>query len=242
MNRVFLGLLTLCVMIISCGKNVKPPVTYAVSDDANDSAVEDIYIPDNGTYTFPVKVRFLEGYLGDQDKVQLVIKGLPANVTISPATFSAIPTYTENFVFTSTAATQGIYPATITSSTVYGLPQTYYFNIHVIPADCAALFWGNISGKSACTSRAYTHTAVGSTGGTNVLMVSNFAGYGSHCIVQVVLNCDNDSVHIAKADYGNGVTLQGTGIFNADSMTVFYSATTTPTGGPESCTLVYKKQ
>lgn len=242
MNRVFLCLLTLSVMIISCGKSVKPPASYSVTDDLNDSAVEDIYIPDNGTYTFPVTVKFLEGYLADQDKVQLVVNGLPANVSITPDTFSAIPTYIENFVFTSNGATQGTYPASITASTGYGLPLIYYFNIHVIPADCAALFWGNLTGNSACTSRAYTHTATGTTGGTNVLMISNFGGYGAHCVVQVVLNCDNDSLHIANASYGNGVTLQGNGVFNADSMTISYSATSIPTGGPETCILTYKRQ
>jgi hypothetical protein len=240
MNRIFICLLTVAVIVSSCGKSVKPPVHYSVTNDVNDSAVEDIFIPDNGNYTMSVKVKFLEGYQGQDDKVQLTLAGLPANVTVSPNTFTGIPTYTEAFTFTSTGAPQGVYGATITSSTNVGLPQVYYFNIHVIPADCAALFWGNITGSSACTSRQYAHSAVGSTGGTNVLMVSNFGGYGNHCNVQVVLNCNNDSLHIAKADYGNGVTLQGSGIFNADSMIINYTAFSTPTGGTESCTLTYK--
>jgi len=241
MNRIIVCLVFICSVIASCNKAVKPPVSYTVTNDVRDSLVEDIYIPDNGTYHMMAHVKFLEGWQGAQDKVTLVFTGIPANVKVTPDTVTAIPTYTTDFALTSTHAVQGIYPVTLTSYTAVGLPQVYNFNIHIIPADCAALFWGAISGSSACTSRAYTHTATGSTGGNNVLMINNFGGYGVTCNVKVVLDCNKDSLFIPFADYGNGVKLQGKGVFNSNTMIIDYTASTIPTGGSESCTLTYTK-
>ncbi len=37
------------------------PLSYTVTD-ANSNALKDIYIPDSGTYAYPVWVKFLTGY------------------------------------------------------------------------------------------------------------------------------------------------------------------------------------
>jgi hypothetical protein len=241
MNRIIVCLVFICSVIASCNKAVKPPVSYTVTNDVNDSLVQDIFIPDNGTAHMMAHVKFLEGWQGADDKVTLVLTGVPAHVKVTPDTITAIPTYTADFVFTSTNAVQGVYNATLTAYTAVGLPQAYNFRINVIPADCASLFWGNISGSSACTSRTYTHTATGTSGGTNVLMIKNFGGYGVNCNVKVVFDCNKDSLTIPFADYGNGVKLQGKGVFNGSTMIIDYTATTIPTGGSESCTLTYTK-
>ncbi len=240
MQKIVLFLLAISLVVISCDKTVKPPLVYTVTNDVNDSAMTDIFIPDTGNYTMTVKVKFLTGFQGD--KVTLTLTGLPANVTVTPDTFTSNPTFAQDFVFHSTHAVLGSYPVTLTGTTVTGLPQTYTFNVIVIPADCAALYWGNLYGHNACTSRNYSYTAIGTSSGTlNTLYISNFGGYGAHCNVRVLLNCDNDSLHIAKEDYGNGVTLSGKGIFNADSMVIYYDAISTPTGGPESCSVTLKR-
>ncbi len=241
MQKIVLFLLTLCVIVTSCDKAVKLPLHYTVTNDANDSALQDIFIPDTGNYTMTVKTKFLSGY--QYDKVTLVISGVPANVTVTPDTFVANPTFSENFVFHSKNAVHGTYPAVLTASTAAGLPQVYNFNITVIPADCAALYWGTLSFKNACDTRTYSNTATGVSSGTlNTLNISNFSGYGAHCNVIVQMNCDNDSLHITNGDYGNGVVLSGAGIFNNDSMVIWYNAASTPTGGPESCVVTYKRQ
>lgn len=240
MNRIFFGVIVFFTLMSSCTKSVRKSLHYSVTNDANDSVFQDVYIPYTGTYDMKVKVKFLEGYLGD-DKVTLILTGLPARVKVTPDTFVGIPSYVADFVFKGDTATQGVYAATMTAYTDVGLPQAYNFNIHVIPPDCAGMYWNSLTGKSACTSRSYSHAATGTTGGTNVLMVNNFGGYGTTCNVKVVFNCNNDSLSIPYADYGNGVKLQGKGIFNADSMVINYTASTTPTGGPETCTLTYKR-
>jgi len=240
MQKIVLFFLTVGVMMASCAKSTKPALRYKVTNDAADSIFENIFIPDTGTYTMNIKVDFLSGY--PTDNVKLVLTGLPANVTATPDTFSGVPNFTESFVFTSKNAVQGTYPVTLTGYTSTVIPQVYNFSVTVIPADCAALYWGSLTGTSACTSRSYISPATGvSTGVLNNLTINNFGGYGLHCNVTVVLNCDNDSLHIPLADYGNGVHLSGAGIFNADSMVIWYYAPATPTGSPESCTLTYKK-
>ena len=241
MNRVFLSLLAVSFLVLSCGKSVKPPVSYSVTNDVNDSTFEDIFIPDNGTYDMKVLVKFLNGWQGQDDKVTLILTGIPAHVKVTPDTFISTPTFTADMVFKSDTAAQGTYPATLTSYTNIGLPQVYNFNIHIIPADCAALFWGGLTGANLCTTRSLPHTATGSSGGTNVLMINNFGGYGVNCNVKVDLNCNNDSLHIANAFYGNGVVLQGSGIFNATTMIINYTASSIPTGGGESCTVTYTR-
>lgn len=240
MQKIVLFLLALSVIVTSCDKTVKPPLHYTVTNDLYDSAMQDIFIPDTGNYTMTVRVKFLTGFQGD--KVTLTLTGLPANVTATPDTFISTPTFDVDIVFHSKSAIQSTYPVTLTATTATGLPQVYNFNITVIPADCAALFWGNLYSRNTCTSRNYTYTAIGSsTGLLNTLYINNFGGYGGHCNVKVLLNCDNDSLHIPMADYGNGVTLSGEGIFNNDSMIIRYDATSTPTGGPESCTVILKR-
>jgi hypothetical protein len=240
MQKIVLFVLTLSIFTLSCDKTVKQGLVYTVTNDAQDSIMKDIFIPDSGTYTMPVKVKFFTGY--QNDYVKLVLTGLPSDIKVTPDTFTSIPNFTENFVFYTYHVALGVHPVTLTAYTETAVPQIYNFNLTVIPADCAKLFWGNLVGTSACTSRSYTSAATGvSSGTTNKLIINNFAGYGLHCDVVVDLNCDNDSLHIAYANYGNGVMLSGSGIFTADSMVINYVATSIPTGGGESCTITYKK-
>lgn len=241
MRNFVLFLLAATLVIASCARKVKQPLRYTVTNDRTDSVMGDIYIPDTGTYAMTVRVKFLSGYQGDQ--VKLVLTGMPSNITVTPDTFTSTPTFDYDFTFRSVGAKAGdVYPVTITGYTETVIPQPYTFNVHVIPADCAALYWGSLNGRNTCSSRSFSYTSTGvSTGTLNTLVINNFGGYGVHCNVDVKLDCVYDSVHIAKANYGNGVVLSGKGTFNSDSMVITYFAESIPTGGSESCTVVYKK-
>jgi hypothetical protein len=240
MQKVFLFLLTLCVITISCNKAVKPPLAFSVTNDINDSAMGDIFIPDLGTYTMSVKVKFLSGYQGDM--VTLVMSGnLPGKVKLAKDTGIGTPTFTHDFIFTDSNAVQGTYPVTLTAYTETRTPQVFNFNLHVIPADCASLFFGSLHGGNICSARSFTVTGFGATGGaTNVLNINNFGNYGPGCTVPVAINCDNGTVSIPLGNYGNGVKLSGYGTYNNDSIVINYVANTTPSNGPENCTVTYK--
>lgn len=239
MNKIVLFLLAI-VVFASCDKNVKHPLDYTVTNDAHDSAVVDVFIPDTGTITMPFTVKFLTGY--QYDKVQLVFNNLPANVKITPDTFSAVPTYTEDFSVHTTGAAQGVYQVSVTATTETRKPNTIYFNLVVVPADCASLFWGNISFNNACNTRTYSNSSTGvASGTTNVLYIRNFAGYGPTVNVKVILDPTTGALTIPFADYGNGTKLSGWGNFTLTQMVINYDATTTPTSGAESCTVTYTK-
>src|SRR5437868_1767978 len=114
MKKIVLFLSLLCAINFSCTKQVKIPVSYNVTNDALQTGVLDIYVPDTGTYDMAVLVKFLTG--STKDSVKLTLSGLPKNMTATPTTFKALPTYTEDFVFNSLATPLGTYQATLTAS------------------------------------------------------------------------------------------------------------------------------
>lgn len=240
MRKIVLFLLAAILVAAACSRKVKQPLRYTVTNDVTDSVMGDIFIPDTGIYTMKVRVKFLSGYQGDE--VKLVLSGLPANITVTPDTFTSTPTFDYDFTFRSVGARAGeVYPVTITAYTETVIPQSFTFNVHVIPADCASLFWGDLSSSNRCASRSFSYTAYGlSTGTLNTLVINNFGGYGTHCNVNAQLDCNYNTITIPRGNYGNGVVLSGSGTFNADSMVITYYAENIPTGGSESCTVVYK--
>ncbi|MCF8448872.1 MAG: hypothetical protein K9G49_03280 [Taibaiella sp.] len=243
MRKVVLFLLALSVVTLSCQKSpksVKVPVSYVIESGQN-APLGDTYIPDAGTYTMPVLVKYLGGY--QEDKVTISIKGLPADVTVAQDTFSKVPTYRADFVFTTTNAVHATYPITITASAPGSDPKTYTFNLSVISADCAASLWGALSGANACTARNFNYVSTGvATGVTNELDIVNFGGYGSSTKTRVKLNCVKDSLTIPSQNIGNGTVLQGSGTFSGNTMTIYYTASSTPGGFPETCTATYTRQ
>ncbi len=243
MKKIGLFLITLFVTfgiaVVSCTKTVKIPISFSVVTNHQDK-VTDIYVPDHGTYDMQIMVKFLSGYASDN--VTLKVVGLPADITVSPDTFSAVPTYVEDFVFTTTNAAHATYPVAIIATAPGVAAQTYNFNLTVISADCAANLWGAFSVHNACAALNYNYTATGvATGTTNTLTINNFGGYGAGVNAQVILNCDNDSLTIPNQNMGNGVVAQGYGVFTANSMTIWYSASSTPTGGPDNCSATFTR-
>ncbi len=240
MKKIGLSLLTIFVtfgvIIVSCTtKYVKVPISFSVVTNHQDK-VTDIFIPDHGTYHMQIMVKFLSGTASDN--VTLKVIGLPADITVTPDTFSAVPTYTADFVFTTTHAAHATYPVAIIATAPGIGAQTYNFNLTVTDADCASNLWGDFSVHNACATN-YNYTAHGiSTGISNTLTINNFGGYGSAVNAYVTLNCNNDSLFIASQDIGNGITAQGYGVFTASGMTIWYTTTGTVT---DNCTATFTK-
>ena len=222
----------LCAIVISCSKSVKVPLAYSVTDSTG-ITLPDIYIPDSGTYVFPVWVKFLSGY--NRDKVTLSFSGLPADVKVTPDSFGAIPTYTEPFVFYTNHAARTSYQVTLAAYTPTSGYKYFKFKLGVIPAYCPAAFLGNLSGRSACaTSGNYSYTATADTF-QNIMYIHNFGGYGPSVGVQVILDCNTDSAFIPLHNYGNSVVLQGQGIFTGNQIILWYNASSTPSGHADNC-------
>ncbi len=225
-----------CVVVISCDKAVKVPVSYTVVTN-HATTVNDIFIPDSGRFDMQILVKFLSGYA--QDNVTLKISGLPADISVTPDSFSAVPSYVEDFVFSTNHAAHNTYRITITGYAPEETPQTYSFNLTVIPADCATSLLGSLSGHNACSVTGNTsHTATSTWVAQNTLSVNDFGGYGTNTNTTVYLNCDNDSLAIPSQNIGNGVVLQGSGTFTASGMSVTYNTTGTST---DNCTVTYAK-
>ncbi len=242
MKKTVLILLALCAVVLSCQKtptSVKVPVSYVV-ETAKNEPVSEIFIPDNGTYTMSLLVKYLGGF--QEDDVMIALSGLPSDVTVSHDTFSKVPTYQADFVFTTANASHGTYPMTITSKADGSDAKTYNFNLTVRAADCASSLLGDLSGANECSNRDYTYTATAvATGITDKLQIINFGGYGSNTNTTVYLNCNENTLTIPSQNIGNATILEGSGTFTGNSMTITYTASNTPGGFPETCNVTLTK-
>jgi len=226
--------LALCVIVISCSKSVKVPLSYSVTDTTG-ITLHDIFIPDSGTFVFPVWVKFLSGYAGD--KVTLSFSGLPADVKVTPDSFSAIPTYTERFVFYTNHAYKTTYPVTLVAYTPTSGYKYFKFNLGVVPADCTKPFLNALTGSKACVTALHSHynASAAASPYKNTMYVTNFGGYGTNANVQVVLDCTTDSAFVPLHNYGNNLVVSGQGIFTSNKIIIWYTATSTPFGFSDSC-------
>ena len=241
MRKIILFSAAICILFASCDKYQNQPLNYSVTNDQQVTGVYDIYIPDTGTYNMAAYVRFLNGY--PNDSLMLVFSGLPSGIKVTPDTFSAVPTYTENFAFYTNHMAHGKYPVSLTAYTPSQVvPRVYPINVVVVPADAASLFFGTLSDSNACTARNYKFSATCTSGGSkNVLNINNFGGYGVNVNVLVYFNEQTDSLSIPSQICGNGSTVSGYGIWTESKMTIWYNASSTPTNPAESCTSIYTK-
>jgi hypothetical protein len=243
MKKIGFFLLALCAINFSCTKQVPIPVSYNVTNNEQDTTMQDIYLPDTGTLTMPVLVRFLTG--SNRDTVALSISGLPANVTVTPTTYAAIPTYTEDFVFTSLSAPLGTFPVTLTSSVTGETPVTQTFHIIILPANSANIFSGGFTTNNVCSATNYPYAVScfipDTVGSTNVMYIENFGGYGPEANARVLFNPYNGTVSVPQQTIGNGVRLNGSGTYNQTTLVINYSAITTPEGNPDNCTATIVK-
>ncbi len=242
MKKIALFLLTLSAINFSCTKQVKIPLSYNVTNDALQNGVLDIYIPDTATLDMPVLVKFLTG--STLDSVQLSLTGIPAGLSVSPTTFKALPTYTEDFVFTAQGVSLGNHQLTLTSSVSGQDPKTYNFNIIVLPANSANFFTGGLTTHNACSATDYQYTIGGfiaDTTGINVLYINNFGGYGPEANARVTFDPYHGTVNVPQQTIGNGVQLHGSGTYTPTTLTINYTAILTPGGIPDNCTATIVK-
>lgn len=236
MRKFVLFLLTICVIGTSCTKQVKVPLSYDVSNDPQTTGVLDIYVPDTATYDMAVLVKFLTG--ATTDSVKLSLSSMPANITVTPSTYGALPTYTEHFIFTTNGAALGKHPVTLTASVTGEVSKTYNFNIIVLPTNSANFFAGALTTHNACSASNYSYAITGiveDTTAKNVLYINNFGGYGPEANARVEFDPYNGTINVPLQTIGNGVRLSGSGTYTPDSLVINYSGLT-PGGVTDNCT------
>ncbi|GAA4463961.1 hypothetical protein GCM10023093_13410 [Nemorincola caseinilytica] len=241
MRKVLLFLLAVGAVVASCHKNApKEPVSYSV-ETAQNKPISDIYIPDQGAYKLSLLVKYLGGF--SRDSVTISITGLPADVQLVEDTFRRLPTFVADFVFLTTNAAHKTYPITITTTAPGTTPKVQTINLTVISADCASVLQGTYSGANGCTNRNVTYTATAATtGAANELDITNLGGYGSATSTHMIINCAKDSVYIPQQHIGNGTNLSGAGTISGNTITITYTASTTPLGFAETCVATLTKQ
>jgi hypothetical protein len=238
--KKFLLLLLSFSAVLSCTKSVKVPVSYTVTTPGTDK-VKDIDIPNTGVTNMPITVKFLSGYAFDKVRINLV--GLPFDIVTKPDTFDQVPTYTGVFVLTTNNARPGVYPVSIVAKAPGSEAKTYPFNITVVRTDCSSEFYGTLVGSNACSARNYTYTATAQgTAVANQMVISNFGGYGAATSTYVVLDCKTNTLTIPQQNIGNNTNLSGHGTFTSTGMNIEYTASTTPLGFGETCTVTLNKQ
>jgi hypothetical protein len=243
MRRIAALFVILSILIISaCTKGtVKIPVSYSVeTENSATGIVEDVYVPQTGTYHMHIAVKFLEG--NNRDSVTVRLSGLPTTIMSNMDSMKAQPTYIADFALTTNGAPLTDYTATISSTAPGTTPKTYTLHIHIVPADCSAYVSGNYSGSNACTARNYTYNVnVATTSQANTVAITNFGGYNSTGITYATINCNHDSLYI-NSQTVDGVTIQGQGTFTGTGMTIWYTANNVPTGGDETCVATFTRQ
>jgi hypothetical protein len=224
--------LACCVIILSCSKTTTPArLNYTITSPAG-ATITNVYIPDSGTYDLAVLVKFLTG--SPSENLTLTFSGLPADVRVTPDTFSSVPTYTEHFVFYTNKANRATYQVQLIAYSPTTGYKSYNITLGVVPAICGLGFKGTLAASSACgTAGYYKYTSTVDTFGRTGLYVSNFAGYG--VTIPIVLDCGTDSAFIPQGNYGNGVIMSGKGIFTANKIIMHYTASSTPNGFPDTC-------
>ncbi len=130
------------VVIAACtksGDSNSSSFTYTVESIPNYTATE--YV--DTTFAVPVSVTLVSG--SAQGTLTLTPTGMPAGVTVIPASFVGMGTFTTAFAFTSDATVSGTYPITINATNSSGT-KSYSFNL-VIGA--GSLFSYTVTGLSS---------------------------------------------------------------------------------------------
>ncbi len=197
--------------------------------------IQTIYVPNHGSYHKFLKASFLSG--SPTENITLQFSNMPSKVTVSPSTYSAVPTYTADFLFSGGNQAIGIYPIIITATSPSVGTKNYPVNIVVTQNNCALVLAGNYLEKNTCSSgNNYTNPATVTATGNYSININNFGGYGLSTNTSVQVNCNVDSLYIPNQNIGNGITMSGAGIFSANQLIITYTAHNVPAGFPENCT------
>ena len=231
------GLICVAIAVMTGGCAKKTDVvrlSYSI-----DSIKTNVYVSDTGNTYWPLKISFLSG--DPQELLTLKVIGLPINLSVTPDSITANPTFTEDFVFRAVNVIHGTYPCSLTAYSPTTGTRTYAFNLVVVTANCATAMAGNYSGSSACIYANYPYTALVTALGGDSVNIQGFGGYGTSSNIRAYFNCGVDSVTIPSQYDGNGDTIMGAGTFTANAMTIAYTKKTA-TGGYDNCVATLAKQ
>ena len=204
-----------------------------------DSIMQNVYVGDTGYTDWILRCSFLSG--NPQEKVTLTINGLPQRLTVTPDSVTATPTFTQDFVFHGNYAPRGSYPANLVAYSPSTGNKVYNFNLVVVSANCALGMDGTYTGTNMCNTANITYPCTITHTGNYTINIVNLGGYGTSSTTHVAVNCNVDSLTIAKQADGNGDTLQGVGTFTTNQMIIYYTKKTA-TGGFDSCVATLNKQ
>jgi hypothetical protein len=232
MKNCALLLLLLPVILLSnsCSKNKDSKLAYGID------SVSAIYVNYDDTTNIPMLVRFLSGSY--RENVSLVVTGMPAKVKYLSDTVTGQPTFTANFKFAADSAPLGMYPIQIVTYSQSTGFKTYALNLGVVRNACTNYLQGSYRATNTCTDKGFTYAVTATSTSGNTMNLVNFGGYGNQTNTELNVDCNTNSVKINKQSIGNGVTVEGTGSFNENSITLRYIALNTPTGRNDTCTAV----
>src|SRR5690606_8314032 len=114
----------------------------------NINGISDVKVPANGSNSLALSVQYTSGV---QENVTLGITGVPGKTTSEFSTTSGIPTFASTLSFTSNMEAEGIYPLTLTSTSVSGVKKEFNFNLIIDkPSDCSTSLLGTYQGSQQC--------------------------------------------------------------------------------------------
>ncbi len=230
----YLGLATLLIISImfsnSCTKNLGTPLAYEIDSFKN------IYIRNNDTTYFPVRIKFLAG--NSNEEVKVFFTQIPGNVTLSQDTIKGKNNFVANFGFHAINAQINNYPVYLVTYTESAGYRYHPVNLGVVHTNCANYLNGNFTGTNSCQPANYSYPSTVSIVDSTTLNINNVGGYGSNTNAVVRMNCNTDSIFIDRQDIGNGITMTGSGHFNYNQLIIYYKAQNLVGGYNDSCMTV----
>ena len=153
MKKHLLSLLVIILIAVAaCTKSTTNAnaLTYSVN------GLTDVTVTQYNDTTFIVAVA-LAYESGKQEAVTLTPTGLPAGVTVTPASFSGTPGFATTFTFHADVTTSGSFPITINAASASSGTKTFSFNLIVSPG---LLFGYTVTGLSDITIPQYVDTTI----------------------------------------------------------------------------------
>jgi hypothetical protein len=234
--RKTLLLLLITASITCCRKKDETVNNYTTVGSSQPSfainGINDITFVNDITYenTLSLTVQYLDSA---QENVTLSLSGLPSGINIDTTWInSGIPTFSTTLTVFDTSAngtTPGIYPLTLTATTVSGKVKTYPFNLKI--QGMPTVFLGRYNNcTSGCSGGTYTDSIYADASVPNKVWFNNFANTGNKIYALIGVS---ESITIPSQTIG-GTTYFTTGssnIVNLESHTISIFAHTSTSSG-----------
>ena len=182
-----------------------------------------------------------------QTPITISFAGTPAGVTLDNKSVIVNSKTSPTFLFTASAtAVPGSYPMQMTVASAGIDPQTYKFNLNVLPTyNCVSDITLNYNYSAyGCNSNYYYVTLDSVPGTPNMFTISNFENFGTNFKLAVLIDCGGSSlpgsvtnIFVPKQTL-NGYTISGSGqYYNTTGHTTvsFYDTVVSPTNAKSYC-------